>query len=473
MKYLHPLLILTLFLVLQTDCTVSDESRELELDNAQPLIKNVVLISIDALRPDHLGTYGYLRETSPNIDKLAKTSWGFEAAYAPIPRTGPSVASMLTGMFTQRIRRWSVPDEMDTVAELLAEQGWTTVAAVDNANLSEELGYGQGFQVYRETWEEKDNEIDRTHLITETAIEHLENFAETNERFFVWLHYVNPHRPYSPPETFAAEFMNDAYFDDTVRLPQTSGYIGGIRPGVYVKGEHRLAYYIAQYDGEVAFTDNEIGKVLSVLKNRVALDNTLIIITSDHGEGLGEGDVYFKHGPTISEPHVRVPLIVTAANKEPTPKRITTPVGLIDITPTILEMVGIQDPRFDSDRAAYPLAGQSLASTHRGEIPNHRPYIFFASRRYWGIRSGDWKLISRTGDSNKSRESRFQLYNLASDPEESFNLYADEPARANELLQLLRSRRSIQRTATRDSSERYDALSKEALDNLRTLGYIQ
>ena len=316
MKSLRSAVRLTAALSLATACgPSSDEPRERASDRSPPLVKNVLLISVDTLRPDHLGSYGYARDTSPNIDELAGQSRVFEAAYAPVPLTGPSVASMLTGMFTWRVREWSVSDEMETLAKILAGQGWRTVAAVDNANLSKELGYGQGFEVYRETWEESDTEIERTYLITETAVEHLEIFAKTDERFFMWLHYINPHRPYTPPPAFAAKFMDDAYFDDSVRLPRTSGYMGGIRPRVYVEGEHRLAYYVAHYDGEVAFTDDQIGKVLDVLRAQPALSDTLIVLTADHGEGLGEGGVYFKHGPALREAHVRVPLIVRRQTK--------------------------------------------------------------------------------------------------------------------------------------------------------------
>ena len=140
-----------------------------------------------------------MRDTSPNIDALARSSWVFETAYVPIPRTGPSVAALLTGMFPTDVDEWSIPEELETLAEVFASQAWRTVAAVDNANLSRSAGYAQGFNVYRETWEDSDREIDRTYLITETAVKHLKTFAQTREPFFMWLHYVNPHVPYTPP----------------------------------------------------------------------------------------------------------------------------------------------------------------------------------------------------------------------------------------------------------------------------------
>ncbi len=131
-----------------------------------PAARSVLLISVDALRPDHLGAYGYVRETSPNIDALADGGWVFEAAYASVPRTGPSVASLLTGMFVRHEDEWAVPDTRQTLAEILRVEGWRTVAAVDNANLSNEQGFGRGFEVYRETWNESEAEIDKTYLIT-------------------------------------------------------------------------------------------------------------------------------------------------------------------------------------------------------------------------------------------------------------------------------------------------------------------
>ena len=436
----------------------------------------VLLISVDTLRADHLGTYGYIRDTSPNIDSLAESSWLFESAYVPIPRTGPSVAALLTGMFPINLDEWSIPDEMDTLAEVFADQGWHTVAAVDNATLSRDAGYAQGFNVYRETWEESDREIDRTHLITETAIEHLRTFAQTGDPFFMWLHYVNPHLPYTPPSDFDAVYTNDTHFDDSVLLPNTSGIVGGIRPDVYIEGEHRLAYYVSQYDGEILFSDDEIGKVLELVRNEGELSDTLVILTADHGEGLGEQNVYFEHGPYILESHVRVPLVVSSPNEASNTHRIERPVSTIDVAPTIFELAGISLPSFSGDRIAFPLAGQSLVLTQEGELPDHRNNIFFASRAFWGVRSREWKMILRTRDDEDNLGEFHQLFNLSTDYEETQNLYASEPRHAARLLRRVEARRGIQSNyeiGGTDSSNRYKRLTEEALENLRTLGYIR
>ena len=438
-------------------------------------VESVLLISIDTLRADHLGAYGYVRDTSPRIDTLAKSSWVFDTAYAPVPRTGPSVAALLTGLFPANVTRWAIPDDMLTLAELLAERGWATVAAVDNANLSRKAGFGQGFDVYRETWQESDNEIERTRLITDTALERLEQFGDTGESFFMWLHYVNPHGPYTPPAGYDTRFIDDRYFDESVRLPRTNGWIGGIRRSVYVEGEHRLAYYVSQYDAEISFTDDQIGAVIDAVRAKPSLSNTLIVLTADHGEGLGEQDVYFKHGPYLLESHVRVPLIIHHPGHASRPQRIQQPVGLIDVMPTILDLADIRASAFDSSGGGSLLAGQSLVLTSAGELNNHRRDVFFGSRNYWGIRSGDWKFILKTRDDDTFGESR-QLFNLRDDPEELHNVSGLETEESAFVLRRLEARRQLQ-TQFAAEGENWDTrsrdLSEKALENLRTLGYIR
>ena len=437
--------------------------------------ERLLLISIDTLRADHLGSYSYVRDTSPNLDALAASSWFFESAYVPVPRTGPSVAALLTGMFPMNIDEWAVRREHETLAEVFASQGWRTVAAVDNANLSEVSGYAQGFETYRETWEESDSEITRTQMITSTALEQLEDLAQTGESFFMWLHYVNPHLPYTPPSGFDRRYVNDPHFDGSVTLPRTSGYFGGISPDAYVEGEHRLAYYVAQYDGEILFADAEIGKVLDFIRSEPTLEDTVIVLTADHGEGLGEQDLYFEHGPYVLESHVHVPLIVHNPKHASNPRRIEQPVSTIDIAPTILELAGISVPRFTGNRALHPLAGQSLVPTAEGRLQNHRQNIFFASRDYWGVRSSEWKMILKTREDDNPGQTH-QLFNLMADSHELENLYDERPEPAARLLRRLEARRQIQANleiGNANPANRYKRLDQKALENLRALGYLR
>ena len=385
------------------------------------------------------------------------------------------MAALLTGLFPADVARWAIPDEMLTLAELLAGRGWAMVAAVDNANLSRKAGFGQGFDVYRETWQESDNEIERTHLITYTALDRLQRFGETGESFFMWLHYVNPHGPYTPPAEYDTRFIDDTYFDASVRLPRANGWIGRIRRSIYVEGEHRLAYYVSQYDAEISFTDDQIGAVIDAVRAEPALSNTLIVLTADHGEGLGEQNVYFKHGPYLLESHVRVPLIIHHPGHASRPQRIQQPVGLIDVMPTILDLADVRAPAFDSSVGGSPLAGQSLALNSDGALDDHRQDVFFASRNYWGIRSGDWKFILKTRDDDSLGESR-QLFNLSDDPEESHNISGSETAESARVLRRLEARRQLQTQFAAEDEDwdtRSRELSEKALENLRTLGYIR
>ena len=435
---------------------------------------NVLLISIDTLRADHLSGYGYARRTSPHIDALAESSWLFETAYVPVPRTGPSVAALLTGSFPEHVNRWTIPEGQHTLAEVLSERGWSTMAAVDNANLSRSAGYDQGFDVYIETWEERDSEVDRTKLITEAALEHLRRFASTDRRFFIWLHYVNPHSPYTPPPEYDARFMNDEQFDGDLTLPRSSSYIGGIRPNVYVEGEHRLAYYVAQYDGEVAYTDDQVGIIMDALQGQL-LDDTLVILTADHGEGLGEQNVYFKHGPHVLESHVRVPLVVRHPDGSARPRRIHRPVSTIDVMPTILDLLGLPDPQHEAQRATPFRSGQSLAGADEGRLPTRRRQIFFASRNFWGVRFGDWKFIQKTRDDAGELGAALQLFDMVDDPGELENLYGVDAERSARMLQLVEAGRGMLGAPATDgdAQDRFEGLGEEALKNLRALGYLR
>jgi arylsulfatase A-like enzyme len=173
---------------------------------------------------------------------------------------------------------------------------------------------------------------------------------------------------------------------------------------------------------------------------------------------------------------VRVPLVVSSPNAASSTHRIERPVSTIDVAPTIFELAGISLPAFSGDRIAFPLAGQSLVLTQEGELPDHRNNIFFASRAFWGVRSREWKMILRTRDDEDNLGEFHQLFNLSADYEETQNLYGSEPQHAARLLRRVEARQGIQsnyKIGGTDSSNRYKKLTEEALENLRTLGYIR
>src|SRR6185503_17373228 len=228
---------------------------------------SVLLITIDTLRADHLGVYGYKRPTSPHIDALARRGTVFDRAYTFWPKTRGSFVMMMTGRRpSQNGYSKTHPVLLDfnpTLAAVLKQAGYRTAAVIDNPNLASQHGYGRGFERYRETWEEPAlaTETDRAHVITEDGIAHL-RAAREDQPFFLWLHYVNPHAPYTPPGPFDRAFTDGATAGP--RLAPVSGFHGGVKKEWAVPGK-TLGYYVSQYDGEIASVDAEVGRVLAAL----------------------------------------------------------------------------------------------------------------------------------------------------------------------------------------------------------------
>lgn len=439
--------------------------RTASMEPGAPRRTNVLLISIDTLRADHLGTYGSPRATSPNIDALAADGRVFESARAVYPRTGPSVASMHIGAFPVKLHDWKIPKEATTLAEVLSEHGYETTAAVDNANLSRAHGYAQGFDNYRATWDDDQSEIVKTNIISDTAIEELRRLNGSAKPFFMWLHYVNPHGPYTPPPEYAAPFVGDLYYDAHALVPLKPFYPGD---DAYVKTERRLAQYLANYDGEVAFADAEIGRVIAFLRTQPTFADTLIVITADHGESLGEWGLYFMHGPALDDANLRIPLIFYQKGQIGR-ARIKAPVLLIDVMPTILEWVNVESPA----TSRTPLGGESLVRLTARTLDSPHPYLFFASEDYWGVRAHDLQLNIQTRNKAQYKLPPVQLYDLHNDPALQRNLAASRPGDVKRLQKAIARRRNAQDELAQSPAERLQNLSKEELENLRSLGYIR
>ncbi len=238
---------------------------------------------------------------------------------------------------------------------------------VDNPNLAASLGYAKGFDAYRETWEEAalPSEMDRTRAITEAGIKFLRE-ARPDQPFLLWLHYVNPHAPYPPPPPFDTAFLDQAAAAGP-HLKVVKDYHGGIPHQWAVPGQDRLGYYVAQYDGEIATVDQEVGKVVDALRASTVRDHTLLVVTSDHGESLGEHDYFFDHGEDLFDPSLRIPLLVRLPAAPPG-QRSEVLASTLDIVPTILDAVKVSYPPDLSGESLLP-AGPRSAATLRPERP--------------------------------------------------------------------------------------------------------
>jgi arylsulfatase A-like enzyme len=431
---------------------------------------NVLLVTIDTLRADHLGIYAYTRNTSPHIDALGRQGVVFDRAYTYWPKTRGSMAIMLTGRRpSQNGYGKAHPMLLDfnaTLASVLKEAGYVTAAAVDNPNVAAANGYAKGFDTYRETWEEGAlaTEMDRTNAITETAVRFLSS-ARKDRPFLLWLHYVNPHAPYSPPPPHDTAFL-DASARTGPRLRTVPGFHGGIPRQWAVPGQDRLGYYVAQYDGEIAAVDEQVGRVMDALRASPAGGRTVVALTSDHGESLGEHGYYFDHGEDVFEPSLAIPLIVIAPGLT-AGRRVDAFASTLDVVPTILDAVKVSYPPELAGTSLLPLARGTSQGPDRLFAQNDRNLTATWDRRY--------RLVATPVGEGR----RLSLYDRVQDPGETRDRSRSDPealrVQTRELEQHL-ERADREWAVTKRLTEGAAGeppMSAEACEKLKALGYVQ
>ena len=424
---------------------------------------NVVLITLDTTRVDHLSGYGYERQTTPALDAFAEEGALFELAYAPIATTGPSHSTMFTALYplAHRVIKNGIPlaEEQVTLAETLSSLGYQTAAIVSSFVLTERFGFAQGFDFFDDEftaegasvrgnrWENQtfDGGFDRrANETTRRATDWLEQTRNPNRPFFLFVHYFDPHSPYSPPEGFRGRFGSNES-----------------------EGNQKI---IDLYDEEIAFTDHHVGILLELLEKLKLAGDTIVVVTSDHGEGLGQHD-HDEHGINIFDESVRVPLLVRWPGQIPAGRRLAEPVEFVDLVPTLLALIGEPTPE-------PPAQGHSLAAALLGteQLEANRP-VFLHRRHYepgmsgtqhvagqkFGVRLANWKLIIGPA------EQTLELYDLEADPGESINLYDQEPERVAVLTALLEDWR---KSVKNDEPIHYE-LSDEDREGLGALGYTE
>ena len=473
---------------------------------------NVLFIIIDTLRADHLGCFGYPRNTSPVIDSLVQTGVLFEQAIVQVPRTNPSVASIFTSVYPSRhgVRStgWVMNEDVPTLAEIFEQEGYRTGAVVANAVLKAKFGFDRGFQQFfhsRKTFNRPAGEVN------DIAFRWLEENQE--QPFFLWIHYMDPHGPYTPPAPYSELFLEDEYCSDFPgnvepgahnyelgRIPKyqwlteaavpkswrTSPDDGGLskmRRRLHFSNIHGGSpiindrwYYVAQYDGEIAYNDHMLRAVFEKLDQLGQLDNTLIVLTADHGESLGDHNYYFSHGWFLYDACVHVPLVLSFRGSVPAGVSIPNQVRSIDILPTVLELTGIASPPSISGISLWPLIKshrrsglRSLWSRLRGdnlERFDHLPAYNQTNtkNRLRSVRLRRWKLIQQYPYGEGDEE----LYNLLKDPREERNVL-DEYSTAR---QTLRELLDYWQEGGDLAAQTPEEVDKETEEALRSLGYI-
>jgi len=430
-----------------------------------PPHSNVLLITVDTLRADHLGSYGYARDTSPHLDRLAAEGVRFAEPIVQWPKTGPSFASMFTATYPKDngiVRRIGqpLPCRFRMLAEELSDAGYQTHAVIANGALAADFYFDQGFDTYLEGWkiEPAEEGLDPigAEQITRLAVGLLERIRAGEKPFFLWVHYVDPHFPYTPPGEWADRFQGDglATTDRTVEVTdRPKQQMRGIGPDRVLDGREDLAFYHARYDAEIAYNDHWIGELLAAAEERGLMERTLTVVTSDHGESLGEHEYYFDHGRFGFETCLRVPLIlhypgVLEPGVDP------APVELLHLAPTLLEAAGVEltegtwmqgrtlTPRLRAAgggpvaAAGVVPAGDAEGAADPGAAPSS-PIAFSeagweAHNKWQKIARGDrYKLIyAQTRPEQQwigGPGVRFTLYDLAEDPGETVNVAEEHP----------------------------------------------
>ena len=431
---------------------------------------NVLLITIDTLRADHLGLYGYRRNTSPEIDRLGARGAVFEQAYTYWPKTRGSFVVMFTGRYPSgngySKRQPRLLEFNPTLASLLRKAAYRTAAVVDNPNVASRLGYSKGFDSYRETWEERDliTEMDRTRTITAGGIGFIREQGRQGP-FLLWLHYVNPHAPYAPPPPFDQAYLDPGAFHGP-KLPTVAGFQGGIPERWAVAGREQLGYYVAQYDGEIATVDREVGEVLDALDSSGLAGRTLVVLTSDHGESLGEHDYYFDHGEDIYDPCLRVPLILALPGVAGG-RRCHQLASTLDLVPTVLDAV----------KVSYPpgLDGVSLLPAVEGRPGAERDRLFSQNdRNLAGRYDGRYKIVATPLEEGR----RFTLLDRLRDPSETRDVsraMPDAAAGYRTVLERFLEQRDSEWARTRrliGEEAPPPAMTAAACEKLRALNYI-
>jgi arylsulfatase A-like enzyme len=427
---------------------------------------NILWITVDSLRPDHLGCYGYHRARSRAMDGLAEEGFRFQTCIAQAPYTHLSVPSMITGKYPRLAGVKAAGQDLDTshttLAEILLQAGYRTAATPMGWKKGINRGFQRLYPVSRSSTEK-----------TQWCLQFLD---ESDERpFFIWLYYWDPHLPYTPPREFMRIYEPDYLPDKEVpegrplrflkeeQLRDPTGHYAGrievlnrINEGRIQITEEDREHLINLYDAEVALVDSEIDKVLNELRERGLWDNTLVVLNADHGEGFGEHGRYY-HGLSLYEDQIRVPLILKPSHPERGGRTIQGTVRNLDIMPTILDFCDLEAP---SD-----VNGQSL-----------RPFIEKGSAPRWPScleTSGCWKgagsefqLVAIRRDGHKligdPLRDHWELYDLSEDPGEEHDLL-DGP-----------TDQAIKKRAADLRQELFSTLKVESMDQLRlSLGEMQ
>jgi len=427
---------------------------------------NVVLIVIDTLRADHLHGYGYGRETSPNLDRLMAAGARFDAAIAISSWSAPSHTTIVTGVPTHRHRVFDFPDRIadgvEPLASLFKQRGYATALFSTHLSLHTSVGrLTEGIDESLILANEKDAEV----------LEAARSWSKAQDRpFFLYIALMGPHAPYTKyPAGDDETYFTDAPPGAERTYPFSEEWWtgeGGIPKSVQLEDRHDVGFYVNRYDRAIRYTDELVGELLDDLRDAGLLDDAVLAVTSDHGEGLGDHD-YFAHEVHLYDFLIRVPLIVVKPGVIEPGTRVEGAVGHVDIAPTLLGLAGLPVPGWMLGRDLSPDLSQG-----RPIDPDHIATSAYRMDDHdrFAARSPRYKLVL---DATTASE---ELYDLAEDPAETRDLIEDPPAAfPTEEYERLRGAIAALRKehVDLDPERSLEGLSPEVVDELRALGYAE
>lgn len=438
----------------------------------------VVLVTLDTLRADHLGAYGYPRPTSPFIDELARRGVLFERAYAPISTTVPSHATLFTSLYPVQHRLLRnglvLGDEFFTLAERLAEGGFQTAAFVATGSQFGPGNLDQGFQHFDEPELEKGEKYRDADRQVDAVLDWLGD-VDRDRPLFLWVHFFDVHDPLRPPPEHEALF---AFRSEAERVRWLRFLVDrhGADPGSFSRGVRAVIDEHVRYDAEIHFADAELRRLYDGAVELGLFDRALWVVAGDHGQGMTRRPRR-GHGRHIYEEQIRVPLLFHATDGSLAPHRVAGVVELADVLPSLLELVGVG---LTAGVDAMPTQGRSLVTALRGGDTTGGREVLVQRRSYdpppatgsggeyelgekFALVGKRWKYLHRTIGPD-------ELYDLKRDPHETRNLIDRKPERAE------RMKRDLGERVTRLRGDgRRDAASvdPETIEQLEAMGYLQ
>ncbi len=428
---------------------------------------NIVLIVVETLRADHVGCYGYNRNTTPFIDKSAgENGIIFNNFFSVAPWTNPAVASLFTGFYPQSVFaplqhkqaiRQTLPEESDTIAEIMNKSGYYTIGLIDHPGINSKLKYNQGFAEFIQL-----QNIHHGHRWQGIPKKDLMNLISkklkksNNKPKFIYLHLLYPHLPYEPFPEFKNMFGQR---HQDIRETEKQGMIN-------------------MYDAEIRYTDEVIKEIYKMLKNYKLLNNTWLIITADHGEGFWEHGLY-EHGNSLYNELLKIPLIIyPAGGRNNKPREINHFLSNIDIFPTMLDIAGINPPK--------DIHGKSLLGYLAGE--DHAPGLLFSESPHSRIvhalscQDDTYKLIykapekinniEKVKEDIQKTEHYTELYNIKDDPNETDDIHSNERNIVEELGVKLIEHHINNYKMRKRLKQIEKELDKETIERLKSIGYL-